>query len=114
MANEESTGTTWEEASRCPRCAKPGKDQGWKPGRRRGVKVHTIRCETKLCPWYDSTWLVQVNDDGTIPRPYSQLGPKQYNPISQESLSRLEEAMARQLKAETSGEGEIRNPHSGR
>jgi hypothetical protein len=116
MSDEnKSTETSWEEATRCPKCGHPGKDEGWKPGKRRGVKVHSIRCEsTELCPWYNTTWLVQVNEDGTIPAPYSQLGPKQYQAISDESMSRLNDAIDRQLKAETSGEGEVRNPHSGR
>jgi hypothetical protein len=112
--NESSNESQWEEATRCPKCGKPGKDLGGKPGRRRGVLVHSILCETQLCRWFNTTWLVQVNEDGSIPKPYSQIGPKQYTPISQESLSRLDEAMNRQIAAETSGEGEIRNPHSGR
>lgn len=111
----ESKGTTWEEATACPKCRQPGKDTGKRPGRRRGTYVHTIKCEgNQLCPWYGTTWVVQVNEDGSIPEAYSALGPKQYQSISQESMTRIEEAMDRQLKAETSGEGEVRNPHSGR
>jgi hypothetical protein len=103
---------TFEEAQRCPRCDKPGRDQGGRPGRRRGVKVHTIVCETELCPWYNTTWLIQVNEDGTIPDAYSQVGEKQFHKVSPETETRINEALERQLKAEQSGQGEIRNPYS--
>lgn len=110
-----ATETSWEEAIRCPKCDKPGKDEGWKPGRRRGTKVHTIRCvSTELCPWYNTTWLVQVNEDGTIPQAYSQVGPKAFPKVSDQTITRINEAISAQLKAETRGDGEVRNPHGGR
>jgi hypothetical protein len=105
--------TTFEEAKECPKCHRPGKEDGVRAGRRRGVLVHTIRCMTQLCPWYNTTWLVQVNEDGSIPEAYSQLGAKQFPKVSQQTETRINEALQRQLEAEVRGDGEVRNPHGG-
>lgn len=85
--------TTFEEAKVCPKCNKPGKDTATKSTAKRGVFVHIIQCETVLCPWYETTWLVQVNEDGSVPREYEQLGEKQYPLLSQESETAVEEAI---------------------
>lgn len=103
---------TFEEASRCPKCDKPGREVTAKPGQRRGVVVHVIECVTELCRWHGERWFVQVNEDGTIPRPYSQVGPKAYPKVSDESISRINEALERQLNVEKGQGGEIRNPYS--
>ena len=112
----ESSETTWEEASRCPKCDQPGRDGGVRPGNRPGVKVHMLYCTNQLCLWWEGgdngmPWLVQVNRDGSIPRA-NTLGQKQFLPVSQESETRINEALERQIRAETSGQGEIRNPYS--
>lgn len=104
---------TFEEARLCSKCEKPGEDLGGRPGARRGVEVHTIVCRTPLCPWENTTWLVQVNEDGSVPDAYSQLGPKQYHKVSPETETRINEALERQLEAERRGGGEVRNPYSG-
>ena len=108
--------TTWEEASKCPKCGKPGRDGGIRPTARPGTKAHLLYCMNQLCLWYEKgdngePWLVQVNRDGSIPPP-NTTGQKQFMPVSQESETRIHEALERQLRAETSGEGEIRNPYS--
>lgn len=103
---------TFEEAKLCPKCGKPGEDMGGRPARRRGVKVHTIYCRTELCKWYNTSWLIQVNEDGSIPQAYSQIGEKQFPKVSQESITRINEALDRQLDAEKRGDGEVRNPYS--
>ena len=113
MNEDKGTQTTWEEASRCPRCGHPGHDIATRPTQRRGTMAHTLRCESsELCPWYNTTWVVNVNEDGSIPAPYSQVGPKAYPRVSQETLTRIDEAIGRQLEAEKRGDGEVRNPHS--
>jgi hypothetical protein len=66
----ESVQTTFEEASRCPKCKQPGKDVKTirLPNNTkipRGSTVHTIRCEN--CDF--GVWLVQVNADGSVPPP---------------------------------------------
>lgn len=109
MSDNEDRGPTFEEASRCPKCDRPGKEVACKPGARRGVMVHVIECVTELCKWHGERWFVQVNDDGSIPKAYSQIGKKQYQTISKESETRINEAIQSQLDAETrKGGGEIR------
>lgn len=109
------TQTTFEEAQRCPKCELPGEDTGTTPVRsQRGqqVQVHTIYCRNAECKWYNTSWIVQVNPDGTIPVAYSQLGNKKYPQLSPETQTRVEEAIKAQVAAETSpGGAEVRNPH---
>jgi hypothetical protein len=110
--------TTFEEAKECPKCGKVGEDRRVtqkKDSRGRPVEIHLIYCVTELCTWFGTPWTVQVNEDGSIPEAYSGLGPKKYDRISQESASRIEDNVGRQLENETQpGGGEIRNPLSGR
>jgi len=61
--------TTYEEAKRCPKCDKPGRDTGATRRVRNGL-LHTIECVNERCKWYKQPgWQVQVNHDGTIPQP---------------------------------------------
>jgi hypothetical protein len=107
--------TTFEEAKECPKCGKPGDDRRQTRSRNaRGayVTLHHIYCVSELCPWYNTMYIVQVNEDGSIPEAYSGVlrGGKAYPTISQESASRIEENILRQLEAETKPGGEVRNP----
>jgi hypothetical protein len=105
--------TTFEEAKLCPKCRRPGDDRKTtmeRNSRGRLVEVHLIYCTTKLCRWYNTSWVVQVNEDGSIPEAYTQLGDKKYPKISQEMGSKIEENILRQLEAETKPGGEVRNP----
>ena len=112
----ESLGTTFEEAKRCPKCERPGREVGSrkaKNGRGQPCTVHIIECATELCRWFGERYVVQVNDDGSIPSAYSSaLSDKQYPRVSQESVSRIEENILKQIEVETKsdGHGEIRNP----
>lgn len=64
--------TKFEQCKRCPKCQEPGElinkfrhERGWK---RRGMStMHTFICRNERCRWFNDTWVVQVNDDGTIP-----------------------------------------------
>ncbi len=72
--------TTHEEARRCPKCQEPGnlinKIRQNRPTKRGMCTVETYRCDNKRCKTFFDTWIVQVNDDGTIPtRPR---GPKEF------------------------------------
>ncbi len=106
--------TTFEEAKRCPKCDNPGEDMGVKKinkdGRR--VQIHTIMCKTTLCRWYNTSYLVQVNEDGSIPEAYGQNLKKQFPRLSAESESRVLDALRQQQQVELYGDGEIRNPYA--
>lgn len=117
MANDNNHLTTFEEAKLCPKCGRMGKEAGStrkRNSRNQIVTVHFIECVTELCPWFGTKYFVQVNEDGSIPQPYQQLGPKKYPRLSPESASRVEEAVRRETEVSTQPDrhGEVRNPHS--
>lgn len=60
--------TTFEEARRCPKCAEPGSGVG-SVAAPNGGKIHTFMCKNSRCRWCDTTYVVQVNADGSIPEP---------------------------------------------
>lgn len=108
--------TTFEEAKLCPKCGKPGDDRKQtrsKDSHGKPVTVHLIYCTTELCRWYNTCWSVQVNADGSIPTAYSSaFQQKMFPKVSQETETRIQEAMDAQLRAETQpGGGEVRNPN---
>lgn len=105
--------TTFEEAKKCPKCGNPGDDRRVTPtrnARRQKVDLHHIYCVTELCPWFNTMWLVQINEDGSIPEPGQQLGDKKYPALSQESATRIEENILRQIELEQKPGTEIPNP----
>lgn len=111
----ESVQTTYEEATRCPKCNIPGEVRKIIPAPNiRGAKLHTVYCISKLCPWYDTCWMVQINLDGSVPEPKNHLNsPKAYVGFEgHEQMARdLEAALMAQTAAETQGSNaEIRNP----
>lgn len=57
---------TFEDAKRCPRCDNPGEDTRQMPGQD-GSTVHIITCRNERCSWFDTNWMIQVKEDGTIP-----------------------------------------------
>lgn len=62
---------SYQEAIQCPRCGLTGKDDGKRSvdGGTRGAQLHIRRCMNPRCKWYDTTWTIQVNPDGTVPDP---------------------------------------------
>lgn len=61
---------TYEEAKRCPKCQEPGEKTKEEVARRvPGARLHTIHCRNSRCSWYNTPYIIQVNPDGTIPRP---------------------------------------------
>lgn len=58
--------TLEEEARSCPRCDNFGQLVSTHAGPR-GSTVRTYMCGTQGCKWYSTTWIVQVNSDGSIP-----------------------------------------------
>ena len=84
--------TAYEEATRCPRCKHPGKVTAIKPAP--NGTAHVVDCQTATCEWYDTSWVVQVRPDGTIPdrTKDANLGPKLYP-----AYTPGQEAMARRI-----------------
>lgn len=108
--------TTYEEAKRCPRCGIPGDHTSTTPGKdRRGkpVSIHMIFCRTEGCRWENTSWVIQVNPDGSIPQPDSERDamrekafPKRLELPGDEQ--RIIQAIERQVQAEIQpGGGEI-------
>lgn len=60
--------TTFEQARRCPRCESPGVEGPSRQGPHRSV-MYTFHCHNDRCRWYTTSWVVQVNADGSIPPP---------------------------------------------
>jgi hypothetical protein len=62
--------TTFEEASRCPKCNQPGQVSAQGKVLRHGAgELKTVYCRNSRCEWLDTSWIVQINADGTIPEP---------------------------------------------
>lgn len=98
------TAPTFETARKCPKCDNPGEDRGTIPAPIRGAKLHQIYCVTKLCPWYDTVYYVQVNQDGSIPAPKDHTGqPKLYGGFEDHDkrAKDLVETLKRNAQAET-------------
>jgi hypothetical protein len=110
----------YEEAKKCPRCGMPGEVTGRMPAPNTlpGTQLHTITCRNEGCRWYSTSWIIQVNPDGSIPPPqahrkgsgvFSGLRPN--GDEERAILASLEKQVAQETKP---GGGEINNPHSPR
>jgi len=89
--------TTYDEARRCPICETPGVAESVKPGSR-GNTLHTFRCMNNRCRWYDTTYVITVNRDGTVPPPSTNRAksfPK-LPPRSDEAVERANQALLSQ------------------
>lgn len=60
---------TLEEASRCPRCEQPGDNTTEQKidGGAKGSVIRTYFCRNERCRWHNTSWIVQVKSDGTVP-----------------------------------------------
>jgi hypothetical protein len=112
----DNTAPTFEQAKRCPKCDLPGEDMGATPttnARGMPVKVHSIFCRNPECKWFNTSWIIQINPDGSIPKPYEQLGRKQFPKVSPEAETKITESIQAQIAAETQpGGAELNNPYS--
>lgn len=113
---EETQLPTFEEAKLCPKCGNPGEDRGTMPAppnATRGAKIHKIYCVTKLCPWFETVYYIQVNPDGTVPPPSNHTGEKKmYGGFSDHDrrAGELIEQLKQNAQAETKpGGAEISN-----
>ena len=76
---------TFEESKRCPKCGHPGNDRVQTPLEQGHGTMHYIYCETPVCPWYNSPWMVQTMPNGEIAqrdakRPVTDLTPTAITP----------------------------------
>lgn len=104
--------TTFEEAKKCPRCGLPGDDTSQVPAARQAV-VHVIFCRNSACRWFNTSWLVQVNKDGSIPTAEHQKNEDKKFPVDARLAAQAEEiqrAMRADREAQTRKGAEIRNP----
>jgi len=112
--------STFEEASRCPKCSKPGEDRktvnvGGQNDLPRGTTVHLIYCMNELCPWFDTCWNVQVRPDGSVPAPKNHTGEaKIYAGFKDHDVRAKEliDYLKAEEQAQTQPGFEIRNPYA--
>lgn len=58
--------TSFEEAKACPKCGLTG-TEGKATKRPGGGKNVPITCMNERCRWYDTSWVITIRPDGTIP-----------------------------------------------
>lgn len=92
---------SFEEAKRCPKCHFPG-DERKTSKAPQGGEIHYIWCVTAICPWYETSWVVQTRADGTIP--LRDPHDKQFPVLSPDQLAFgqriVEDAVKRDLRNE--------------
>lgn len=74
-----TTDTKYEEAKRCPKCGVPGnftKSRRQTRPTRGWCTIEVYKCENDRCKSEYDTWIVQVNEDGSIPE--RQKGDKEF------------------------------------
>jgi hypothetical protein len=109
--------TTFEEAKRCPKCGIPGEDVSQQKVTNRDLKMgtavaHVIMCRNDACNWYNTSWIVQVNPDQTVPvmdhsRTEKQFPNRSDDEVAQRVIASIERQVAQERK---SGGGEISGP----
>lgn len=97
--------TTYEEASKCPKCDQPMQKTHSTKGDNRST-IHVLRCDTKLCRWYGETKLVQVLSDNTVP--VRDPGDKDFVPLTEGAKARARATIENVQEAEERGIREIR------
>lgn len=104
--------TTYEEAKLCPRCGMPGEEVSQVPSPKRSI-VHVIYCRNSECKWFNTSWLVQVNADGSIPTAEHQLTERKKFPAlpsHEAGAERIMEALRLDKEAQTRKGAELRRP----
>jgi len=101
---------SYEEATRCPKCGNTGELVSKHPAGTdlpRGTMAHVLMCKTELCRWYNTTWLVQVNPDNTVPDAKTVGRQKQFVDAPIDTVA-LEQAWEKELEAQRKGGAETR------
>ena len=65
MAEPEKT--TQATASKCPKCNNVGDVVTEQPTENPKIKGIVYQCNYKLCEWYNSRWIITVDEDGFVP-----------------------------------------------
>ena len=104
--------STYEQAKRCPECEAPGNTRKTEP-LSGGKKLEHVYCENERCEWYNTCWIIQVNQDGTVPPPRDHTNaPKEYVGFTghNEQAAQLVRDLdaLNKLATEQGGHGEIR------
>ncbi len=88
-------------ASRCPICSEPGDWRNTRGGPK-GSSVRNYFCVNARCRWFDTSWIVQVSADGTIPE--RKAGQKDFAKLTpgEESMARMviEDALQAEKRAQ--------------
>jgi len=106
---------TFEQAKICPRCGKPGEEGKSVPVSAprvpRGTRVVFVWCRTVVCPWYATSWPIQVYHDGTVREHDHSRDEKEYRvlPNFDARSQAVLDAVEAQVAMERRGDGEIRN-----
>ena len=90
------TETTFEVAKRCPICTEPGRDTGRTQRGPHGSTIRIIECANSRCRWFNTTYLIQTNADGTIPEPTTNRD-KSFRPLP----NRTDEQVANMIRRAT-------------
>jgi hypothetical protein len=108
--------TTYEEAKKCVKCGLPGEEVSKTPVRSgelpKGTQAAIIYCRTTNCPWQDTSWVVQINPDGSVPMAdHSKKQDKQFTGLRPNTPEekRILNYLNREEEIQRTGEGEI-NP----
>jgi hypothetical protein len=113
-----SSDTLYEEAKRCPKCKLPGFLRQTLPiPEKPGAKMEVFVCvngdltdpDEARCRWFNQTWLVQINRDGTIPQPNHSPDDKRFpNAERLDTVGRhYTETLMEQIQRGELREGEI-------
>lgn len=89
-----------DDALHCPKCKQPGNpvaSHNSTGAKGQPVVVHSVKCENERCRWYDTTWIVQVNPDGTVPE--RKAGEKEF-PALLPGHSAMAQRMIEDLKGQ--------------
>ena|SRR5687767_9371899 len=97
--------TSWDEASRCPKCETAGEVVDERKAPTPG-KLVTLTCPNKRCRWFGTNFQVKVNPDGTIPDPITKR-PKAFQ-VLPDDKGQTQEILERGLRQSMQpGGGEI-------
>lgn len=100
------TDTSYDQARRCPICDVLGVDSSQRQGPH-GSRLHVIRCANSRCRWYNTTYIVQVNSDGSVAK--AELDRDKFFPKMPDRTDAVNENMQRLLEQTLRGDGEIRS-----